>query len=237
MNAAIRLMATCSMNAASTPPPDPHRRLIIHSGQDRTASTGRPRPRGQGCRHSNLLAPPPNTPSSWNDIAAGRRWPECLRMCSIAQADRNARPRSLRRNRARPRLLIGGASAAAAHAVTPAGFLMHRRAGGLVCREVPGSGRFLKIRAARSQESSVAIIAFYDDVADTPPVRSHRARPKQTLLYGVDLGDPEIEEMESHDFWRHRSRSTRTRQRRRTRSLAAALRSPMDGAATLPHRN
>ena len=77
---------------------------------------------------------------------------------------------------------------------------------GLTCREIAGSGATILpkiVDQLRRKNRPTAIVAFYDDVTRYAAQAIEISKVgRQVSLYGVDLGDPEIEEMESHDFWR-----------------------------------
>ncbi|MBC8108563.1 MAG: substrate-binding domain-containing protein [Anaerolineae bacterium] len=189
--------------------------VIIHSGQavELHPLVERARRAGKAVVTSNLLAPPLNTPSIvLNDIGAGA-------MLAVALlADMLDRPASDLRRSPSGRLaetgaighviLIGGGERELPHMrLRQQGFLdaiAEQR--GVTCREIPGSGATILpkiVEHLRRKSAPLAIVAFYDDVARYAAQAIEMSKAgKHTSLYGVDLGDPEIEEMESHDFWR-----------------------------------
>ncbi|CAN5367553.1 hypothetical protein BH09PLA1_BH09PLA1_31420 [soil metagenome] len=214
--------------------------LIVHSGpaMELHPLVERARRAGKAVVTSNLLAPPLNTPSIvLNDIDAGALLTEALladlldrspgdlpRAASGRFADSGVRGRVL---------LIGGGDRELQHMrLRQQGFLdaiAEQR--GLTCRAIPGSGASILpklVEQLKRTDRPVAIVAFYDDVTRyaAQAIEISRGR-KRTKLYGVDLGDPEIEEMESHDFWRASiAFDAFTLGAACTRLLAASLRLP-----------
>lgn len=189
--------------------------LIIHSGQavELHPLVERARRAGRAVVTSNLLAPPLNTPAIvLNDIGAGALLAETL------LADLLHRPTSDSRRSTSGRLaetgatgqvlLLGGGQRELPHMrLRQQGFLdalgEQRR---LTCREIPGQGATVLpkiVEQLRRRIRPIAIVAFYDDVTRCAAQAIELSKAGgETSLYGVDLGDPEIEEMESHDFWR-----------------------------------
>lgn len=189
--------------------------LIVHSGQavELHPLIERARRAGKAVVTSNLLAPPLNTPAIvLNDIGAGAMLGEALLadMLDRTPADlrRSTSGRFAETGGSGHVLLIGGGERELPHMrLRQQGFLdVLVEQSRITCREIPGSGASILpkiVEHLRRKTRPTAIVAFYDDVARYAAQAIEMSRAgRQTSLYGVDLGDPEIEEMESHDFWR-----------------------------------
>ncbi len=212
--------------------------MIVHSGQaiELHPLVERARRAGKAVVTSNLLAPPLNTPSIvLNDIGTGAMLARAL-LSDLARSEltQSSSGRFADTGAAAHILLVGGGERELPHMrLRQQGFLdALAEQSQIDCREIPGSGLSilpkLVERLRRKNRRITAIVAFYDDVTRVAAQAIELSRStKQTSLYGVDLGDPELEEMESHPFWRASiGFDAFALGAAATRLLAAALRAP-----------
>jgi ABC-type sugar transport system substrate-binding protein len=196
----------------------------------------RARRAGKAVVTSNLLAPPLNTPAIvLNDIGTGAMLAEAL-LSDLTRTNpqRSASGRFAETGATANVLLIGGGERELPHMRLRQQGLLDALAEqcGITLRELPGGGAQLLpkiVEHLRRKSAPIdAIIAFYDDVTRYA-AQAIALSKSQTLtsLYGVDLGDPEIEEMESHAFWKASvAFDAFALGAATTRLLAAHLRSP-----------
>jgi ABC-type sugar transport system substrate-binding protein len=187
--------------------------LIIHSGQaiELHPLVERARRAGKAVVTSNLLAPPLNTPSIvLDDIGTGTMLAQAL-LADLTDEppQQSTSGRFTDTHVGAQVLLVGGAERELPHMrLRQQGFLdALAEQSRMTFREVYGAGVALlpKLveRLRRKPRNVAAIVAFYDDVTRYAAQAIELSKSaRQTLLYGVDLGDPELEEMESHAFWR-----------------------------------
>lgn len=212
--------------------------LIVHSGHavELHPLIERARRAGKAVVTSNLLAPPLNTPAIvLNDIGTGAMLAEALLTDITGRPPTgSASGRFTDTGESGNILLIGGGERELPHMRLRQQGLLDALAEqrGLSFREVPGSGvatvSNLMQQLRRKSRPVTAVVAFYDDVTRHAAQAIELSRStKRTSLYGVDLGDPEIEEMESHAFWRASvAFDAFALGAAATRLLAASLRAP-----------
>jgi ABC-type sugar transport system substrate-binding protein len=102
-------------------------------------------------------------------------------------------------------LLLGGTPRELVHMqLRQQGFLdALRRHRQVRARSLDGDTSLATIVEELRRKTPRAIVAFYDDVSRYAAQAIEIARMEDRVtLYGVDLGDPEIEEMQARPFWR-----------------------------------